>query len=229
MTLVAAMPLPFECYCFCNFWFSEFFTLTQTKKHVWLSTARKLQWASCGGSVLASIGMHARVNIKNNQLVRWWCQLQCNKSFVACCCGNATASEPHHPFHSTEVFNLFFDCFAFALETNKICVAPPANCSCGMSWRQDACVHGMHARFKVKNYQLVQWPHQLTMQQVICGACCGDDSNASHVNWLKISFVSWLFCICCRNKNNMCCATSKLQWWHLVEAACLCPWHACKY
>jgi len=42
-------------------------------------------------------------------------------------------------------------------------------------------------------------------------------SNAAYVNSAQSSFLSLTICVCNNNKNNV----SELQWWHLVEAACV--------
>jgi len=83
------------------------------------------------------------------------------------------------------------------------CAALPVICSVGVLWRLLAGIRGMHTKVKNNNNQLVWWWHWSV-------------SNATHVT----PFL-WLFCICSRNKNNMCSATSELQWWHLLEAACV--------
>jgi len=187
-----------------------FFACAQTKTVV----------ASHGDVLLASAACTQRVIINNNHPVPWWQQLMRQQVIRGVCYSNATASDKCCLCHSTEVFISFFDCFAFAQTKYAV---PPASGSGGISWRWVADITRSYMqRVIIKNNQPVQWWHRLAMQQVILLALVmlmpPQVSYATYVTPLKILFLSFTVLHLLKQKKNICGATSKLQWRHLVEA-----------
>ncbi len=156
--------------------------LQKQKQHV-LHHQQVAVVASCGGSLLVSMAcMQVLKNYKKQSTIALMASMDNATSHLWCLLWQW---QQCHPCHSAEDFIFFFDCFAFAPETNKTV----QHC------QQVAVVvtHGGSLLVSVKNNQPVHWWHWLMMQQVICSACCGNDSNATHVTLLNFSCFLWLF------------------------------------